>query len=157
MIELVPLRAAHAEELVGLLAEPQLREWLRSEDVAGLRRRFEGWESGRSPDGRQLWLNWVIRSLPDGRTVGWMQATVENDRAGVAYAVLPEERGHGFAAAALRAAIGDLRKRGVERFDAYIHDANEPSQHVVAAVGFMRTELTSDGDRRWTLAVGSAS
>jgi len=158
MIELVPLRASHADELAGLLAEPQLREWLRADDVAGLRRRFEGWETGRSPDGRQLWLNWLIRSLPDRRTVGWMQATVESEGAEVAYALLPEERGRGLAAEALRTAIGELREvHGVERFEAHIDDANVASQRVAAAAGFTRSDRTDAGEAVWTVAVGSAT
>ncbi len=158
MIELVPLRASHADELAGLLAEPQLREWLRADDVEGLRRRFAGWEAGRSPDGRQIWLNWVIRSLPERRTVGWMQATVEHELAEVAYALLAAERGRGYAAHGLRAAVDELRSRhGVERFEAHVDDANEPSQRVAAAAGFTRSDRTSDGEAVWTLAIGSAS
>ena len=102
---LVALRAADADDLVGLLEEPQLREWLRAEDVGELRDRFSAWESRRSPDGSELWLNWVVRDNSGGRALGWVQATVRGDAATVAYAILPEERGAGAAADAVRALV----------------------------------------------------
>jgi len=57
---LVALGAADADDLAGLLEEPSLREWLAAHDVGELRERFSAWESRRSPDGDEAWLNWVI-------------------------------------------------------------------------------------------------
>ena len=151
-VRLVPLRAADAQELVGLLDEPNLREWLRSEDVEDLRARFEGWEVRRSPDGAAHWLNWVVRKHEDGRAVGWAQATVGDGPALVAYATLAAERGRGFATQALEATIAELRERfGVESFEAHIQPDNVGSERVAAAAGFTVTARSADGERIWVL------
>jgi RimJ/RimL family protein N-acetyltransferase len=147
----VPLCAADAPDLVGLLEEPDLRAWLRSGDVGDLRERFAGWEERRSPDGSEEWLNWVVRAIEDGRALGWVQVTVGEGPALVAYATLPSERGHGFATEALEALMAELRGRlsGVA-FEAHIHPDNVGSERVAAGAGFSVTDRTADGERVWS-------
>jgi RimJ/RimL family protein N-acetyltransferase len=152
---LAPLRADDAEELVGLLDEPNLRAWLRADDAEELRARFEAWETRRSLDGDERWLNWVVRAPDDGRAVGWVQATVHGDQALLAWAILAAERGRGFASGAVRALPAELP--GVIRFEARIEEANVASQRVAAAAGFSRTDRTVGGEAVWMLAIGSES
>ena len=156
-VALAPLRASDAEELVGLLAESDLRVWLRARDVDQLRERFEGWEVRRSPDGREHWLNWIVRSAGDGRALGWTQATVADGAAQVAYAVLPTERGRGYASEALRAMMSELRDElGVVVFEAHIEEQNVGSQRVAAAAGLARTDRTVRGEAVWTMTLAGA-
>jgi RimJ/RimL family protein N-acetyltransferase len=156
VVQLAPLCASDADELVGLLAESDLRVWLRARDLEQLRRRFEGWEVRRSPDGREAWLNWVVRSREDGRALGWTQATVAKGAALVAYAMLPEERRRGYAAEALRAMIAELREQhGVIFFEAHIEETNVGSQRVAGAAGFKHTDQTVRGEAVWTLTLGT--
>jgi RimJ/RimL family protein N-acetyltransferase len=137
---LVALRASDADELAGLLEEPYLRESLGAEDVRDLRARFGAWESRRSPDDAELWLNWVVRERLDQRALGWVQATVRGDAASVAYALLPSERGAGVASDAVRALVRWLHDRlGVRTVTAEIDDANVASARVAVAAGFERT------------------
>lgn len=155
-MSLVPLCAADARDLAGLLEEPNLRGWLRSEDVRDLRERFEGWEVRRSPDGSEEWLNWVVRATDGGRALGWVQATVGEGPVLVAYATLPNERGHGIATAALEALMAELRGRLSDVvFEAHIHPDNVGSERVAAAAGFSVTDRTADGERVWSAGVGS--
>jgi RimJ/RimL family protein N-acetyltransferase len=147
---LVALRSADAEDLAGLLEEPHLREWLRADDVVELRARFAAWESRRSPDGGELWLNWVVRERADGRALGWVQATVLGDTASIAYALLPAERGIGIASDAVRALIRWLHDRlGVTTVSAEIDDANAASARVAVAAGFERTIRRSGDEVVW--------
>jgi RimJ/RimL family protein N-acetyltransferase len=137
---LVALRSGDADELSGLLNEPDLREWLRAHDVDELRERFAAWESRRSPDDGELWLNWVVREGRDGRALGWVQATVRDGSASVAYALLPAERGLGIASDAVRTLVRWLHDRlGVTTVTAEIDDANAASARVAVAAGFERT------------------
>ncbi len=137
---LVPLQASDAEALAGLLEEAQLREWLRAEDVRDLRDRFSAWETRRSPDGDELWLNWVVRERDDARALGWVQATVRGRTANVAYALLPAERGAGAASDAVRALVRWLRDRlSVTVVTAEIDESNAASARVAVAAGFERT------------------
>jgi RimJ/RimL family protein N-acetyltransferase len=137
---LVALRASDADELAGLLDEADLREWLRAYDVGELRDRFAGWETRRSPDGDELWLNWIVRERGDQRAVGWVQATVRGTSASVAYALLPAERGAGAASDAVRALVRWLRGRlAVTVVTAEIDESNSASARVAVAAGFERT------------------
>jgi RimJ/RimL family protein N-acetyltransferase len=137
---LVPLRSTDADELVGLLEEAHLREWLSAQDVRELRARFSAWETRRSPDDAELWLNWVVRELSDGRALGWVQATVRGETASVAYALLPAERGAGTASDAVRTLVRWLHDRlGVTTVTAEIDEANAASARVAVAAGFERT------------------
>jgi RimJ/RimL family protein N-acetyltransferase len=137
---LVPLQASDAEALAGLLEEAQLREWLRAEDVRDLRDRFTAWETRRSPDGDELWLNWVVREADDARALGWVQATVRGRTANVAYALLPAERGAGAASDAVRALVRWLRDQlSVTVVTAEIDESNAASARVAVAAGFERT------------------
>ena len=152
-VRLVPLRAADAQELVGLLDEPNLREWLRSEDVEELRARFEGWEVRRSPDGKRSLAELggpraggrSRRGLGAGHRRGGAQRWWPTPR-------WPAERGRGFATGALEATIAELRERfGVESFEAHIHPDNVGSERVAAAAGFVVTGRSADGERVWVL------
>jgi ribosomal-protein-alanine N-acetyltransferase len=137
---LVPLLASDADELAGLLDEAQLRSWLRAQDVSELRDRFAAWETRRSPDGDELWLNWIVRERGDNRAVGWVQATVRGPSASVAYALLPAERGAGAASDAVRALVRWLRDRlAVTVVTAEIDESNAASARVAVAAGFERT------------------
>ena len=147
---LAPLREADADRLAGLLDEPQLREWLRSENPAGLRDRFKSWEPGRSADGRESWLNWIVTSRTDARALGWVQATVSNGVAVIAYAILPSERGHGVATEAARAVTRWLREQpGVTAVEAVIDPENRASQSVAANAGFTRTDRLRAREEVW--------
>jgi RimJ/RimL family protein N-acetyltransferase len=149
-VVLTPLVRTDAEELVGLLDEPDLREWLRAHDVDQLRARFAAWETRRSPDHDEQWLNWVVRERDQGRALGWVQATVRETRAEVAYALLPAERGAGMASAAVRALVGWLRgELGVTTVTAEIDDANAASVRVAVAAGFERTARRAGDEIVW--------
>src|SRR5881392_2854460 len=86
-IKLEPQTAAHAEEMFELLSDPKIYryEGKPPSSLESLRERFQRLESRRSPDGREQWLNWVIR-LQGGEAAGYVQATVHEDgRAAIAY------------------------------------------------------------------------
>ena len=151
-IRIAPLRAADAEELVGLLDEAYLRASLRADDVEQLRARFQRWELRRSADWDERWLNWIVRAHGDGRALGWVQATIVDGRAVVAYATLPTERRRGVALEALGVMITELRRlHGVTRFEAHIEPRNLSSQRVAAAAGFARTDRSVGGEAVWTM------
>jgi RimJ/RimL family protein N-acetyltransferase len=153
-VVLVPLLAADADELAGLLDDDYTRGALGVEDVDGLRARFARWEARRSPDGAEAWLNWVVRARDDRRALGWAQATVRSRSAGVAYALLASARGQGAASDAVRALVAWLRgDRGVEEVVAWIAPANAASGRVAHAAGFAPTaRRDDDGEVRWVHA-----
>jgi len=149
-VALAPLRGRHAGELVGLLDDEFVRDALGVGDVEGLRRRFAAWESRRSPDGGEAWLNWVVRGRDDGRALGWVQATVRGTTASVAYALLAEERGQGAASDAVRAMTAWLyTELGVAEVTASIAPDNAASACVAGAAGFEPTGRRDAGEVVW--------
>jgi RimJ/RimL family protein N-acetyltransferase len=149
-VVLAPLRGRHAIELVGLLDDDFVRDALGVGDVEGLRRRFAAWESRRSPDGGEAWLNWVVRGFDDGRALGWAQATVRGTTASVAYALLADERGRGAASDAVRAMTGWMYGAlGVAEVTASIAQDNAASARVARAAGFEPTGRRNAGEVVW--------
>lgn len=152
-VTLRPLTAADADEMTGVLAGEELYSFIggTAPTLAELRARYEALEARRSPDGRQEWLNWVIRRDTDGRAVGYVQATVvdEGRRAEIAWVVGSAWQGRGYATQAATALAGWLRGRGVTRIEAHIHPDHEASMKVAGRIGLLPTEHVEDGERLW--------
>src|SRR3954469_25143976 len=72
--------------MVPVLSDPALYDFTGGEPptVQGLRRQYRLQAAGRSADGSQQWLNWVVRRREDERLVGYVQATVSSGEAGEA-------------------------------------------------------------------------
>src|SRR5512140_2375333 len=136
---LEPLVAAHAREMFALLQAPALYRHLDDEPPQSpewLQARYARLESRRSADGRQAWLNWVIRGA-DGLALGYVQATVEGEAAWVAYVLGTAFQGRGHANGAMAAMLAHLASRhGVTRFLAVVEEANGPSIRLLERLGF---------------------
>jgi RimJ/RimL family protein N-acetyltransferase len=123
----------------------ELREWFNAAGLDELRARLRGWESRRSPDGSEQWLNWLVL---DDRPAGWVQATIRPDVALVAYAVLPRRRGEGVAAEAVTALTAWLHREHAV-VEANIAGDNVASQQVARRCGFTKTDRTRGGEAVW--------
>lgn len=138
-LRLEPQTAAHADEMFVVLGDPAIYEYENEppQSLAGLRDRFAELESRRSPNGREQWLNWVIR-LPDARLAGYVQATVHPDqRASIAYELNSAHWGRGLASQAVEAMIGELaRHYGVRRVTAVLKQVNRRSLRLLQRLGF---------------------
>lgn len=154
-LDLEPLRVAHAQEMAPLMDDARLHAFIGGEPatLSRLRERYRRQVVGRSPDGAQRWLNWVVRRRWDGRAVGTVQATVvARDRvltAEVAWVVATEYQGQGFAREAAQVLVTWLREQGVETVMAHLHPDHKASQGVARAVGLSPTSLLVDGEVRW--------
>lgn len=146
-LALEPQVAAHADEMFVVLADPAIYEHENEPpaSVEWLRERYRRLESRRSPDGREWWLNWVLR-LPSLQLAGYVQATVYPDeRAAIAYELASRHWGQGLAQEAVRAMIAELvRSHGVGRLAAVLKASNGRSQRLLERLGF---ELASPGLR----------
>lgn len=102
-----------------------------------LRARFLKLESRRSPDGREQWLNWVVR-LDGGAAIGYVQATVgPGANAAVAYVLASAYWGRGLARRAVAAMLAELTAHhAVTSFHAVAIRANVRSIHLLESLGF---------------------
>jgi [ribosomal protein S5]-alanine N-acetyltransferase len=76
-LTLEPLTAAHAEEMFAVLGDPAIYEFENAPpaSVVALRERYQRWETRGTPDGRERWLNWLVRRH-GAELIGYVQTTV---------------------------------------------------------------------------------
>jgi RimJ/RimL family protein N-acetyltransferase len=152
---LEPLRAEHADELAPVLDDALLHRFIGGAPLGleELRARFERQARGRSPDGRDWWLNWVAREGASGRPVGTVQATVGASEpepvAELAWVIASAHQGRGFAKEAMAVVVAWLRERGVSRLRAHIHPQHDASMAVARSLGLSPTAVVVDGEVRW--------
>jgi RimJ/RimL family protein N-acetyltransferase len=154
-LDLEPLAVAHAAELAPLLDDPSLHEFTGGAPLpaAALAARFARLEARRSPDGDQLWGNWVIRVRATGAAAGMVQATLpaggpQAGPAEVAWVMVRAAQGHGYAKEAARSLVAVLQEAGWTVV-AHIHPGHLASQRVARAAGLSPTTETHDGEVRW--------
>jgi RimJ/RimL family protein N-acetyltransferase len=151
---LSPLRVADADELVGVLGDPALHEFIggRPDTLEELRRRYAAMVAGPGRPG-EVWRNWVVRRRDDGAAVGTVQATLtrhgEGWRAEVAWVVGVAWQGRGYAVEAARALVGWLEAAGIGEIVAHVHPDHVASVRVAAAAGLVATGEEVDGERVW--------
>lgn len=155
---LEPLRPEHADELALLLNDSSLHRYIGGAPPTRdeLQARVERQVRGRSPDGRELWLNWVVRSRPADQAVGTTQATIYPERISVvallAWTIGSAHQGQGLATEAAGLMASWLRRQGITCLRAHIHPRHDASMAVAAAIGLKPTDRVVDGERRWESA-----
>ena len=94
-------------------------------------------ESRASPDGRQKWLNWVVR-LTNKEAAGYVQATVlESGASYIAYEFASKHWRKGIGSASVGAMIEELAESyGVHTFVAVLKSANYRSMGLLRHLGF---------------------
>ena len=150
MIRLEPLRVADAAEMVQVLGAPELYSFIggRPPTLGELTEQYRRQVVGRSVDGREEWLNWIVRV--DGIAVGYVQATVhEGARAVVAWVIGTPWQGRGYATEAAKQLVELLGARGVRRVEAYIVPGHVGSERVAARIGLQPTGRLSEGEQMW--------
>lgn len=164
-LDLEPVSAAHADEMVDLLADRALYAFYAVEaspSLDDLRTRYSRWAAGTSPDGRETWCTWILRDRSSGACSGFVQATVRREErtAELAWVVGTAYQGRGFAREAAGAVLDavlagthvDVPRQPVARIEAHIAPGNEPSERVAAAIGLVPTsERDPDGEVLWRL------
>ncbi len=138
-LTLEPQTAAHAEEMFAVLSDPAIYEYENAPppSLEWLRARFARLESRLSANGREQWLNWVIR-LPSSELIGYVQATVDpGGRAAIAYELSSAYWGRGLAGLAVQAMIAELvRRYQVRQLTAVFKRKNLRSMRLLERLGF---------------------
>jgi len=148
---LEPLVPSHATLLYSPLSAAQLYTFIPQEppvSAVSLRARYATLSARRSPDGREMWLNWALRRRDTGAYVGTMQATVRADRtAMLAYMISVPSQGQGYAfegAARVLTHLFDDYRVGVVM--AEIDTRNAASIRLVETLGFVRVAMVTGAD-----------
>ena len=163
-LTLEPLRVDHAEEMAPLLADAELYTFTDGgpPTLEELRARYVRQATGRSPDGVESWLNWIVRRRDDGQAVGFVQAAISPDppppapvTAVLAWVLGIRFQGQGYAREAAEALIAWLQSVGVQRLAAYIDAEHTASMGVARALGLEPTADRVDGEVVWERLTGS--
>jgi RimJ/RimL family protein N-acetyltransferase len=154
-LTLVPLTAAHAEEMAAVLADPELYAFTGGGPPTPpeLRARYERWQAG-SPDPAAGWCNWAIRLRSADCLTGTVQATISTSGepvAEIAWVVGTRWQGQGIATEAARALVDWLGRQSVRSVVAHIHPTHHASAAVAAAAGLTATAESVAGETRWEL------
>jgi RimJ/RimL family protein N-acetyltransferase len=154
-LDLEPLIVAHAAELAPLLDDVSLHEFTGGAPLsaAALAARYRRLTARRSPDGDQLWGNWIARIRATGRAAGVMQATMPaggaaSGPAEVSWVMVRAAQGHGYASEAAHGLVTMLQEAGWTVI-AHIHPDHLASQRVARAAGLAPTTEVVDGETRW--------
>lgn len=159
---LEPLRVQHAEEMVPVLADERLYAFTGGTPPAlgELRERYARQATGRSPDGVERWLNWIVRRSEDGLAVGFVQAAIADDppptTAVLAWVLGVPFHGRGYAREAAAAVVAWLLAVDVGRLVAYIHPEHSASMGVARALGLVPTDARVNGEVVWERIIASA-
>jgi RimJ/RimL family protein N-acetyltransferase len=151
---LSPLAVEDADEMAVVLDDERMHEFIGGRPLAvePLRERYRHLVVGRSADGSEQWLNWIVRLGEGGAAVGTVQATVTADRAEVAWEVGVPWQGRGIASEAAVAMVDWLVDHGVRSIAAYVHPRHDASAAVAARAGLVPTAEVVDGETVWRRA-----
>lgn len=146
---LEPLRVDDAGEMVGVLAGDLLYAFTGGTPPTAemLRIQYELKVTGPGRDG-EAWHNWIVRD--GGTSVGYVQASVTQAAADVAWVIGLGWQGRGLAQKAAIAMCDWLRQAGIRELAAHIHPDHSASIRVAEACALDRTELLDeDGEQIW--------
>jgi RimJ/RimL family protein N-acetyltransferase len=152
---LEPLRVAHADEMLSVLGDRGLYEFIGGEppSLATLRARYARQVAGSSADGAHGWLNWIVRARKSRDVLGAVQATLSLEggklQAELAWIVGVAGQGQGYATEATGAMLAWLARHGVVVFVAHIHPGHSASIWVARRLGLTATGAVVDGEIRW--------
>ncbi|MEP4147678.1 MAG: GNAT family N-acetyltransferase [Halioglobus sp.] len=116
-----------------------------------LEARYRYLERRKSPDDAQLWLNWVVRVEANATEIGYVQATVSETHADIAWVIGSQWQGNGYASEAALALVQWLDKTGVKTTRACINSNHLASQRVARYAGLSNSGLLEDGEDVWVL------
>jgi RimJ/RimL family protein N-acetyltransferase len=143
-----------AAEMVAVLSDPTLYLHTGGEppDVVELRARYARQSRGASPDGREAWFNWIVRTRSTDKAVGYVQVSLvhETGAADLAWFIGAPFQRRGYATEAARAVVEWLSTRpDVRRVTAHIARANIASQGVARRLDLKETTRIEDGEVVW--------
>ena len=154
-LTLEPLRIEHAEEMVSLLDDERLYEFIggRPRTLVELQDAYARQVVGRSPDDAHGWLNWIVRDRAAGSAVGTVQATLHDGdgsmAADIAWVIGSRHRRRGYAKEAADGMLCWLRGQNVRRFGAHIRPDHAASIAIARHLGLSATHGVTGGEVLW--------
>jgi RimJ/RimL family protein N-acetyltransferase len=157
-LRLTALRIGDFEEMAAVVGDVRLHDFMGGRPLTReeLRDRYRALVAGPS-DRAEVWLNWIVRLLPEETAVGTVQATITSTGEGrltadVAWVIGVAWQRRGIGSEAAGALVEWLRGRGVEEISACIHPDHDASATVARRAGLQPTAEYRDGETVWRLS-----
>jgi [ribosomal protein S5]-alanine N-acetyltransferase len=149
-LSLEPLLESHAVEVFDLLQDSRLYTYIPTnppESLEKLAERYRWLESRSSPDGTEMWLNWVVRDST-GKAVGLLEASILPDRSAmVAYTIFTPFWGRRYGQRSMHQLLHLLAQDyKVAKATAFVDTRNRASILLLERNGFTQTEFIKDAD-----------
>jgi RimJ/RimL family protein N-acetyltransferase len=151
-LDLIPITQALAPEMFQVLNDSALYKYVTGSppaDAVALARQYELWESRRSPDESELWLNWALRQKGNMQLIGHLQAGVLADHADMAWVLGVRWQNLGYATEAAKAVLDLLLRLGVPEIRASINPNHTASIRVAERLGLRETNEFNDTEVIW--------
>ncbi|UNX55647.1 GNAT family N-acetyltransferase [Georgenia sp. TF02-10] len=137
--------------MAGVLSDVSLYRFTGGEPPSEeeLVRRYSSQVRGFSPDGSDVWINYIV--VLDAEPIGYVQAAIPvgGDVAEVAWVIGRPWQGNGYARRAAQILVEELDRRGVRVVMAHIHPNHTASQCIAEGLGMAPTGDIVDGEMRW--------
>jgi RimJ/RimL family protein N-acetyltransferase len=141
------LKASAAAEMFAVVSDPCSYEFISKKAPGSpleLEERYRHQEKRISPDGSELWLNWIVREVKSNVAMGFVQASAKKDdpKAQIGYLFHPQFWGKGYAFEALSQMCRLLSLNHKITFVwASIDPRNERSIKLMERLGFARSSI----------------
>lgn len=146
---LEPITERHTEELCQLLSDEELHRFIRFDAPTWdqQRERCAKWTSRKSPDGKELWLNWAARDKSNGKIVAHIQGGIQGEIASIGYMVGLAFQRKSVATECLEAIFEYFQNSlGVKEVKAWSDTRNQASHNLLYKLGFVQIETIKNAD-----------
>ena len=153
-LNLEPIRRVHAGVMYPILSDPNIYQFTGGSppsSIETLAETYASWELRRSPDGKELWLNWLLREREKAAAIGSVQATIAENCTYIAWMVGTQWQRRGYASEAASALVRWLLALGPGEIRARVNPCHTASQIVAGRAGLRRTEQLNAGEEVWVL------
>ncbi len=149
-LRIEPLRSSHAQQVISYLQDPAIYTYIPEDPPTqdSLQKRYDFLEKGCSPDGAELWLNWIVFLQGSATPIGTFQATLPKGEPGsFAYIVFPPFWRKGYAREMATCIIEHMFDvHAPPTLYAEIDTRNIGSIRLVEALGLTRIATTHGAD-----------
>jgi RimJ/RimL family protein N-acetyltransferase len=157
-VNLKPLEVSDADEMVVVLADEQLYEFIGGQppERDELIERYRRLTHGGPKNGSASWFNWIVQF--QGHSLGFIQATVTRVEgrlnAELAWVIGTRWQGRGFATIGARLVLDWLRSIGIKNITAHISLSHEASEAVARHIGMTKTtQFDEENECIWNFVI----
>ena len=151
-ITLEPVAAHHAALMFDGLQDHRAYAYLPDappSSIGALESRYARLATGVSHDGREFWLNWMLRLSGTSSYIGYVQATIIRDEAAslVAYHVFPPFWRSGYGGEAVLGMLNMIRTcYDLDEARAYVDTRNSASLKLLERLGFRLSSMIANAE-----------